>query len=58
MDKKLFRVVCFNSDIDKWIEIEGPDLSLRVDYDDVDHKSVERSVKKMLKLLNENWETK
>ncbi len=53
MDK--FILAPIDHDLDKWIEIEGPDLSIRVDYDDVDHISVERNVKKMLKLLNESW---
>jgi hypothetical protein len=53
---KKFRVDCFDPDIDKWIEIVGPELNIRVDYDDVDHKAVERNTKKMIKILNENWE--
>lgn len=57
MDKKPFRVDdIFDPDLDKWMEIYGPDLTIRVDYDDVDHETVENNVKKMLKILNENWE--
>jgi hypothetical protein len=57
MKTELFRVDdIFDSDFDKEMEIYGPDLTIRVDYDDVDHKAVENNVKKMLKILNENWE--
>lgn len=57
MAKKLFRVTEFEPDYSKWIEIEGPNLSLRIDYDDVEHEAVELATKKMLKILNANWET-
>ncbi len=58
MDKKPFVVYKpMDRMLDKWIEIFGPDcLSIRVDYDDVDHKTVEKNTTKMLKILNENWE--
>ena len=51
-----FRVVDFDPGLDKWIDVVGPGLEFRVDYDDVAHKMVEKNVKKMLKILNENWE--
>ncbi len=57
MDELIFWVSArFDASLDKWVEIEGPGLSIRVDYDDVDHNTVEKNVKKMLKILNENWE--
>ncbi len=43
------------SPADKWIEVEGPDLSIRVDYDDVDHRTVRKSLAKMVRILNERW---
>jgi hypothetical protein len=56
MDKRFFRVQPFDPDIDKWIEIEGPEVSIRIDYDDVNHRAVEEETDKILKILNENWE--
>lgn len=57
MENKPFRITEFHPDFSKWIEIEGPDLSIRVDYDDVNHKTVEKNTRKMLRILNEfNWE--
>ena len=57
MDKKSFRLApFFDPAIDKWIGIEGPYLLIQVDFDDVDHGEVQKNVKKMLKILNENWE--
>ena len=56
MDKTLFKITSFSPSFDKWIEVSGPELDIRVDYDDVDHKAVERNAKKMLKILNENWQ--
>jgi hypothetical protein len=50
-----FKVHNFST-IDKWIDITGPEgLSIRVDYDDVAHKSVENATKKMVDLLNNHW---
>lgn len=43
--------------IDKWFEIEGPDIRILVDYDDVNHKEVDKQARKMVKILNENWES-
>ena len=50
-----FKVHNFST-IDKWIDIDGPNgLSLRVDFDDVAHKSVEKATKKMVDLLYKHW---
>lgn len=42
--------------LDKEFEINGPDIRLFVDYDDVDHSSVERAARRLVKILNEQWE--
>lgn len=42
--------------IDKQFAINGPDVTLLVDYDDVDHSSVDKAVKRLVKILNEHWE--
>jgi hypothetical protein len=39
----------------KRILVEGTDLYIEVDYDDVDHNKVEESVKRLIDLLAENW---
>ena len=55
MATKPFRVEPF-ADIDKWIEIRGPDyLSIRVDFDDVNHAEVRKQIKQMVAILNDNW---
>lgn len=54
--KKTFVTQPFDESLDKWIEIEGPDLSIRVDYDDVNHKAVRKNVKHMLEILNSMWD--
>jgi hypothetical protein len=41
--------------LDKYIEIHGPDLNLRVDYDDVNHTMVDKGVRQMVDILNEHW---
>ena len=57
MATKPFRVEPF-ADIDKWIEIRGPDyLSIRVDFDDVNHAEVRKQIKQMVAILNENWKS-
>lgn len=42
--------------IDKRFRIMGPEIDLLVDYDDVDHKEVDRAARKLVKILNEHWE--
>jgi hypothetical protein len=43
---------------DTCLEIYGPDrLFLRIDYDDVDPGTVEKATKKLVRILNENWES-
>lgn len=42
-------------DIDKHLEIEGPDLSIKVDFDDVNHRKVLRETKQMVAVLNKFW---
>lgn len=42
-----------HSQIDKSFEITGPnDFKMVIDFDDVDHKEVNRVTKKMLNILN------
>lgn len=42
---------------DKYFNIHGPDdLLLRVDYDDVDHRTVRKNAKRVLAVLNAQWE--
>ena len=46
-----------HSTIDKSFDIYGPqDLLLMVDFDDVDHETVEKLTKRMVDILNEHWE--
>jgi hypothetical protein len=52
---KSFRVEPFDS-IDKSITIVGPEITIAVDYDDVNHPQVRKDIKKLVKILNENWE--
>lgn len=41
---------------DKDFSVEGGDsLYMRVDYDDVDHKTVDKEIKKMVDILNKYW---
>lgn len=59
MVKKLPFAISSYGPIDKWIEISGPDgLTLKADYDDVNHNEVRDAVKKMVRILNREWETK
>ena len=52
---KPFKVKPF-SNIDKWVEITGPDyLIIRVDFDDVNHAEVRKQIKQMVAILNQNW---
>lgn len=45
-----------HADWDKEIVVVGPnDLMISVDYDDVDHKQVEKGIRKMVKILNTYW---
>ena len=58
MAKKPFAMTNINEHLDKRIGIYGPDeLYIEVDYDDVNHSLVKKGVKKMLKILNEHWES-
>lgn len=43
--------------IDKRFRIVGPDIDLLVDYDDVNHSEVDRAARKLVKILNDNWDT-
>jgi hypothetical protein len=43
---------------DKWIFVQGPDLNIRIDYDDVPQRLVRKSLRKMVSILNEHWEDK
>lgn len=53
----LFVMEPVRSCVDKDIIIFGPDgLCISVDYDDVDHPSVEHGVTKMLAILNREWD--
>ncbi len=52
--KKLFIIKPFVS-IDKFIEIEGPELSIKIDFDDVNRKETAKNLRKMVKILNESW---
>lgn len=55
MAKKEFHIDSYEK-YDKFIIVNGPDdLRLEVDYDDVDHKSTEENMKKMVDILNDNW---
>ena len=52
-----FKVKPFTN-IDKWVEITGPDyFSIRVDFDDVNHAEVRKQIKQMVDILNENWKS-
>lgn len=41
---------------DKQFEINGPDIRLFVDNDDVDQKTVAREARKLVAILNKHWE--
>lgn len=41
---------------EKRIFIEGPfELEIEIDYDDVQHRAVDRDVKQLLEILEEYW---
>lgn len=42
--------------VDKSFTIEGPEIRLVVDYDDVYHVLVDREAKKIVKILNAHWD--
>lgn len=44
-----------HSTIDKFFNIYGPEITLKVDFDDVDHAMVEKQTKRIVKILNESW---
>lgn len=40
----------------KRLFVQGPcEMSIEIDYDDVDHETVDREVFKLLDLLNKRW---
>lgn len=41
--------------IDKRFEIYGPDITILVDYDDVDHATVDERAKNIVDILNSHW---
>jgi len=41
--------------VDKSFMIFGPDIDLKVDYDDVNHKEVDKAARRIVTILNENW---
>lgn len=41
--------------VDKSFFIDGPNISLEVDYDDVDNNTVDITIEKIVKILNDNW---
>lgn len=44
---------------DKEAQLEGPiEANIFVDFDDVDHTTVEREVRKLCALLNKHWNKK
>jgi len=44
--------------IDKSLDISGPDgLNLKVDFDDVNPTTVLKTTKKMVKILNDHWQS-
>jgi hypothetical protein len=41
----------------KEITISGPwELTVLIDFDDVDHRAVKKDAKKLIELLNNNWQ--
>jgi len=53
--KKEFNITSYEK-YDKDILVEGPnELRVKVDFDDVDRTSVEKDMKKMIKILNDHW---
>lgn len=56
--KKEFNIESYKK-YDKDIQVNGPgDLRLTVDFDDVDQKSVEEKMNKMINILNDHWNDK
>ncbi len=54
--KKQWKVLPFDEGLDKRIEVIGPnDFRMFIDYDDVDHSEVEKTLKKMISCLNNNF---
>ncbi len=51
---KTFKIYSFTN-WDKDICVTSEELTLKVDYDDVDHKTVKKAMKKMVKILNKHW---
>lgn len=41
---------------DKWLTVEGPDLLIRIDYDDVDQGAALAAARRMVDILNRHWE--
>lgn len=53
--KKPFTIIPYGP-VDKWIELAGPELNIRVDYDDVQHSQVKKNMRKMIDILNAHWD--
>lgn len=56
MPKKLFKIEPHTT-IDKRFNIVNDEITLIVDYDDVNHKEVDKAARKLVKILNEHWDT-
>ena len=41
---------------DKLITIEGPNINIMIDYDDVEHRLVDKQTKLLIDILNSNSE--
>lgn len=52
--KKIFNITP-HTVADKTFAIEGPGITLLVDYDDVDHEEVEGRAQDVVHLLNKYW---
>ena len=55
MANQTFRIEKHTS-LDKRFAIEGPDITLYVDNDDVDQRVVARQAKRLVAILNEHWD--
>lgn len=55
MQKPEFYIEDYQEYCDKYIVVHGKNLRIEVDYDDVNHKKVEKDLAKMVKILNEHW---
>ncbi len=55
MSRRLFRIEPHDG-ADKEFRIIGPDFDLIVDYDDVDHKFQDKMAKRVVRILNGEWD--